>query len=208
MILLLSPQPWMALPVCLQLPTLLLLPSLSFCSPPDHPFSLLSWLHPSRLPGSFFLLLLLNFSHPDGYFISPSHSRCGSGCVCCPCQFSGWDPALWAGLCPISHCHSPSWSNPATKPWLLARTRKPHGAPVLAMPGSPCAVFSSLIFFVSQDLMHYSVLWTLRGVGKIMVLQRARAHPGNAGFCCHGLISPSSIKPGIVLTTQEVPPSR
>lgn len=57
MILLLSPQPWLALPVCLQLPTLLLLPSLPFCSPPDHPFSLLSWLHPARLTGSFFSLL-------------------------------------------------------------------------------------------------------------------------------------------------------
>lgn len=57
MILLLSPQPWLALPVCLQLPTLLLLPSLPFCSPPDHPFLLLSWLHPARLTGSFFSLL-------------------------------------------------------------------------------------------------------------------------------------------------------
>lgn len=101
-----------------------------------------------------------------------------------------------------------NWCAPATKPWLPAKTRKPHGAPVLAVPGSPRAAFPSLIFFVSQDLMHYSALRTLRGVGRIMVLQRARAHPADAGFSCHGLISPSSIKPGIVLTTQVVPPRR
>lgn len=146
MISLLSPQPWLALPVCLQLPTLLLLPSLPFCSLPDHSFLLLSWLHPAGLPDSFFFLLFLNFSHLAGYCLSPSHSRCGSGCVCCPCQGSctlGW-------AMPISHCCSPGLlvkpcSGPATKPWLLAKTRNPHGAPVLAMPGSPSAAFSSLI---------------------------------------------------------------
>lgn len=38
-------------------------------------------------------------------------------------------------------------------------------------------LFPSLIFFVSQDLMHYSALRTLRGVGKIMVLQKGTGSP-------------------------------
>lgn len=130
---------------------------------------------PSCLPGSFFFLLFLNFSHLDGYCLSPSHSRCDSGCVCHPCQLSG------LGYAPSPTAVLPRyWSNrcgPATKPWLLPKTRKPHGAPVLAMPGSPGAAFSSLIFFVSQDLMHYSALRTLRGVGKIMVLQKGTGSP-------------------------------
>lgn len=179
--------------------------------------SLLAALMASPCPPywQLFLPAFLNyFSHLDGYSLSPSLSRCDSGCVCCLCQLSGWDPAPWAGLCSVSHCCSPGllvkpWCGPAIKPWLLAKTRKaPWGSCPPLMPGSPRAAFSSLISFVSQDLMHYSALRTLRGVGKIMVLQRARAHPGDAGFSCHGLFSPSSIKSGIVLTVQEVPPRR
>lgn len=47
------------------------------------------------------------------------------------------------------------------------------------------------------------------GVGKItVVVERAQAHPGDAGFSCHGLFCPSSIKPREALTTQEVFPRR
>lgn len=102
-------------------------PSISpllFSTRSDHPFSLLSWLHPARLPGSLFFVLSLIF--PTWMAVAPLRPIPGVvlAVFAAHASSSAWDPGLgWA----------PSPAAAQTLVWSCYKALAPgqhHGAPV------------------------------------------------------------------------------
>lgn len=159
----------------------------------------IAFLHP--IPGMVLAVFTTGASSLAG-ILHPGPGCTRSPIAICPVYFPNPDGA------PLQ---SPgSWQ-------LLAKLGEPRGAAAPPVPWSPCTAFAvgggdpttspHLLCFSGPDALFSAA--DAAGVGKItVVVERARAHPGDAGFSCHGLFCPSSIKPGETLTTQEVFPRR